>query len=1369
MAEASLVETLACYVPGMVLDRIANTPGINESPAMEHFDCAIVFADISGFTGLTERLATRGPVGTETLSHILNHYFDTLIDIVYAHGGDVINFAGDALLAAWRPAETEKDLHQASLRAAACALDIQQNLEGYNSPEDDISLECKVAIGAGPASLMHIGGVLGRWETLIGGPPLIQVRQLTDRAGAGDILVSAQAADELGDKAQTSRISSQILRLESLHQAPTPHIPRHPDIQDEMQEHLRGYLPAAILYRLTANQSDWLGELRRISVLFINLPDLHHDASLAQSQKIMCMLQNAVYRYEGSINKLSVDDKGITLICALGLPPLAHEDDPNRALQVAFAIHEELSREGQSCSIGITTGRAFAGSMGNKRRREYGIIGDVVNTAARLMQHADGHILCDKATWASTKHQIEFSDSVDLELKGKLSYVQAHGPIKNKLQRQEPVASRTELIDRVHERSSFHKHLGQLLQARKGGTIILEGEPGIGKSRLVEYLLTVSRELGTTVYYGTCDPVERNTTLYIWRSVLSAILEQELNEDNHDAIRDALIKRLSPHESLLKLAPLLNELLSLNLPENDFTRVMNGEIRQANIHYLIVQLLQQTVQQQAVVLVLEDLHWMDSSSWSLILKVCREVDPILMVMAHRPFGTHAPEEYQALFSDGNIEHLCLEPLSKEDSLKLIESCIGVDSLPKPIADFIQTRSEGHPLFTEELTNALIESGSLLKRKGTCELSPGIIDLSNISLPETIEGIITSRVDKLTPEQQFTLKVASVIGREFSLTMLGEIHPLNQDETTLLDDLKSITEQGFILPQTENGEATYVFKHAVIQQVGYEMLLYAQRQTLHRTVAEWIEAHSPKENLPYPALAHHWGHAGDSAKAIDYLEHAALQAERNHANAELIGFLQEAAKHTLELDTEIPVLRRAMWARLQGEAERALGHASRAQSHLEHALSLLDYPVPQTQNALWLGIARQLSTQILRRFHLCPKSKLPPSERKRRKEAAAALERLVPVHYFSNDDTRLFYSCVAAVNMAESVPDIAKKELAMSYGNIAFIAVATGAAEQARHYGKLSINEADRTGLPQVITWSQFLVSATEASRGEWESAISRIEKNINLAEQVGDSRRLDELRATLGVITGFIGQPEKGRDCFSSAYQSARQRNDAQIQGWTLMGWARTLHTLGMEDNLNELMQYARQLITTEDDNTDQLTYFDYHTLRCDLHLRHSRIYEAMHELEEAIRSAQALGRPRHYYLLQVYRHLAKLCIQLQSLKHEAVNDELIHSWTQSAVLLMRKYARTFPIGAPALHYILGLQAWMNGKDRQAVKAWRKSLHYAERLNMPQEQAQTCRALSHALQHDREQANALQQRYQSLMSNMGIYSDLHSVDMFEAS
>jgi class 3 adenylate cyclase len=402
-----LIATLTSYVPALITRSLATDPAPVSAPVSSQFQAAVLFADISGFTALTERLAQKGPVGAEELTQLLNAYFGQLIDLVQVHGGDIVKFAGDALVALWPAGITDEDLATVTYRAAQCGLLVQAVLHDHPAGEG-IRLTQRVGIGAGEVLVRHVGGVFGRWEFMVSGPPLAQIGRAGRLAQPGQVILSSEAWELVGDRCRGTPLPGEAgaALLEDVGE-PLPFYARPaPALAAEAEMALRAYIPGAILARLAAGQSGWLAELRRVTVIFLNLPDLSHAIPLEQAQAVMRALQSTLYHYEGSINKLSVDEKGIMLVAALGLPPLAHEDDAARAVQAALAMQAELRRMNLRSALGITTGQAFCGSVGNSVRREYTMLGDVVNLAARLMQAAPDNILVDTATYHAAQSQV---------------------------------------------------------------------------------------------------------------------------------------------------------------------------------------------------------------------------------------------------------------------------------------------------------------------------------------------------------------------------------------------------------------------------------------------------------------------------------------------------------------------------------------------------------------------------------------------------------------------------------------------------------------------------------------------------------------------------------------------------------------------------------------------------------------------------------------------------------------------------------------------------------------------------------------------------------------------------------------------------
>jgi class 3 adenylate cyclase len=273
--------------------------------------------------------------------------------------------------------------------------------------------------------------------------------------------------------------------------------------------------------RLAAGQSAWVSELRSVSVLFLRLPGLDDisSATLEQAQQLVGVVQEALYEYEGSLNKVGVDDKGATLVAAFGLPPVAHEDDPVRAVQAALGIQARLRRRGLRPALGLATGRVFCGSVGSARRREYTMIGGVVNLAARLMQAADDELLCDAATRQATQAKLAFEAMAPRWLKGWPEPVVVFRPHGQSLAR----ARSRSLVGRVREQDLLAERLIGLRQGR-GGTVLGEGEAGIGKSRLIDGLVEQAAGAPVRTLGGAADAVRSTTPYHAWRPVFESVL-----------------------------------------------------------------------------------------------------------------------------------------------------------------------------------------------------------------------------------------------------------------------------------------------------------------------------------------------------------------------------------------------------------------------------------------------------------------------------------------------------------------------------------------------------------------------------------------------------------------------------------------------------------------------------------------------------------------------------------------------------------------------------------------------------------------------------------------------------------------------------
>jgi len=931
----SKIQTIVSYLPKLALRRRLADPAPPSAPELDFHEAAVLLVDVSGFTKLTEMLAQRGPEGAEEMTRALNSYFSELIERVHFHGGDILKFAGDAMLVLWTAADHGVGLPELTRRATQCALLMQEEV-GTVNPLPDVTLRFKAIIGAGPMRTAHVGGVYGRWELLVMGQPLADMSSAANQAEAGDVILSPGAWDLIKGFSEGRVVDDGCVKVSAT--KPSGELMAVLDIPPpaEFEDALKGFLPGAVRARMDAGQMSWLAELRSVTVLFVNLPGLNHDTQLETAQTLMHTLQKAVYRFEGSINKMSVDEKGISMLAAMGLPPLSHYDDPARGIAAALEIQTRLKELGLKAYIGVTTGRAFCGEVGNPRRREYTIMGDVVNLAARLMSNAKKHgILADHTSFKAAENAYEFEELEPIPLKGKTGLFEIYKPLGKHAHRS---SSDVTLVGRTRERGAIAQRLERLKDFAESGFILLEGDPGIGKSALLSYAAAQATALGIYTVEGSGDEVERSTPYLSWHPVLGTIFGFEEGTDAA-AKRQRIQDRLAHNPDLLQRAPLLNAIFPIDFEDNEFTAPLEGQVRANYTNDLVARILQEEADKRHLLVILDDCHWLDSASWALAQVVARKVKPVVLLLASRPLGSPLPPEVQAVLGEEHT-HLEIQPMTADEALQLVSRRLGVASLPDPIGKLIQERAGGHPLFIEELGYSLRDSGHLVIDEDTCRLSPEAGDLRKIELPTTVQGTIMSRIDRLSPAEQLTLKLASVVGRIFDHRILADIHPIEGDKSQVRQYLESLVKQDLTQVDQKATNLQQAFKSAVTREVAYNLMLFSQRKGVHKAVAEWYEHEHADDLVPhFPFLAHHWSSADVPEKAVDYLDRAGEMAERSFAYKEAAEFLARALEFDEKLGDLSDPLRRVKIHQWLGKVFKGMGRQDESGQHLHSALDV----------------------------------------------------------------------------------------------------------------------------------------------------------------------------------------------------------------------------------------------------------------------------------------------------------------------------------------------------------------------------------------------------------------------------------------------
>ncbi|MBE0680497.1 MAG: AAA family ATPase [Anaerolineales bacterium] len=1326
----SLIETLKSYIPDILQKRIAADPTPPNRPFGENYLAAVLFVDISGFTALTEQFAAKGPSGAEDISAILNDFYGQWINIIKAHSGDIIKFAGDGLLVIW----ADEDLDYATLRAAQTALEARRKFEKFRA--GDRTLSTRIAIGAGQITLTGLGGVFNRWEMVIAGDAIDQVGKAQASLHPGQIIASPEAWEKLkgrasGDAAQDGHMLLNRISFQIESEAQSPIL-----LEEDCIPALRSYIPGAIAKRIDAGQSDWLAELRRVTTLFINIPEMTRGVDTDTAQRLAQILQGAIYRYEGSVNKIAVDEKGVSLLAAFGLPPFSHEDDPLRGVLAAQDIVTAINEAGLRCYIGIATGRMFCGVIGNEIRREYTINGDAVNLAARLMHAISAElstpvgepiqIICDASTHEGARSRVDFIKLDPVNVRGKSQPVAVFVPQARHAKGKGQIAL-TDMIGREVERFALAEALRALI-TKESRAVIIEGEAGFGKSRLVEEMFRQADAMNIKVLLGLGEAIEQSTPYHVWKSIAQIIF----NLDEHASSAEqklAFEKMIETDKGLMERAPLLSAVLPFIIPDNENTKNIIGDARANAMHQLIIERLARTAGQSPTALVIEDVHWLDSGSWALLSLAAQRVSPLLIVITARPMSVAATAEFTQIRAMASTRYLSLAPLSNLDIETLLSQRLNVQKLPAELVDFIRNKAEGHPFYSEELAYALRDNNFIEIKNNECRITSNAGNLEELNLPGSLEGVITSRIDKMPPSHQLTLKVASVIGRVFALRELSAIYPIKSELAELPEYLTHLEKQELTILDSPDPDISYLFKHIITQEVAYNLLLFSQRRSLHRAIAEWYERSFMQDIITYyPVLAHHWKQADVPKKAIEYLEKSGEMAFRNGTYREAIQFFSQALERAVTArDEETPPLKQAYWLRRMGEAQMGLGDMDSARETFRKAVSILKHPSPTTSSGVIVGLAAQWFIQDLhRRFPNFFIGRLKKKDRELQ-EVAHLFTHLGHVNYIKLESLPMLYHTLGSLNLSEDGGSLSPARV-WALGSASAILGFIPNHKLANHYAEMALQASASVDNPRSQIWTYLAVGTYKLGIGEWDASRAALLKAKELATSASDSHLAGNTETVLAGLEYYRGRDFD--DCqvhYNDLIAQANKSGNQLHLTWSTYGIS-FLHIMRG--------QFEQALHNAKDGEALDPT---------PINIAHLNSIRAManwrlHSEEEAVKNmANALPilislPPQVYSLLVSYRMLAQITFEIW----EEGRTFNVHGWQtpseiqKTAAMLqkmLKKFKPAFLMGEPAVHYYRGLQKWMEGRRDAAFREWQAGIQSARRLSMPWEEANALREI----------------------------------------
>ena len=705
--------------------------------------------------------------------------------------------------------------------------------------------------------------------------------------------------------------------------APTPPL-------DYSQPH--SYTPKFLAEKILTTRGSVEGERKLVTVLFADVANFTTISEKLDPEEIhgimdgcFKILMDEIHRYEGTINQFTGDG-----VMALFGAPLAHEDHAVRACHASLSIQHALTDYGEklkkSCGIdfkmriGLNSGPVVVGAIGDDLRMDYTAIGDTINLASRLESSAPpGTVLVSAHTQRLTKDFFTFSSIGPLQVKGKeepqVAYVLlSPTEVKTRIE-----ASAASGLTRFVGRAKEMETLSEALEKARSGTgqvVGIVGEAGVGKSRIILEMRHVFPEYayleGRCLHYGSS--MAYLPLLDILRSYFG-IKEGEREYVISKKMKEKMV--LLEEHLLTALAP-FQDLLSIE-PDEEYRRLEPKQKRE-RIFEALRDLFIRESQKAPLVLIIEDLHWIDKTSEEFLDYLIGWLahTPILLILLYRPEYTHR------WASRSFYTNIRVDQLSNPTSSELVQSILSEGEIVPELRDLILGKAAGNPLFMEELTHSLLENGSIEKKEERYILARR---LSDIQVPDTVQGIIAARIDRLDESLKRIMHVASVIGREFAFRILQSITEMKEDLKSHLLNLQGLE---FIYEKRLFPELEYIFKHALTQEVAYNSLLLARRKEIHGRIGKAIEELYPDRlHEFYEMLAYHYSKSNDLAKGIGYGEKAAARASSVYAYAEAARLLEQALHVQEILDPDDKgkmcdlLLDLADALRLGNQAQRAL--------------------------------------------------------------------------------------------------------------------------------------------------------------------------------------------------------------------------------------------------------------------------------------------------------------------------------------------------------------------------------------------------------------------------------------------------------------
>ncbi|MCB9296343.1 MAG: tetratricopeptide repeat protein [Lewinellaceae bacterium] len=1040
-----------------------------------------LFVDLSGFTPLTEALMQKGNRGAEELSNVLNEIFEPLVHMVYAKGGFIPYFAGDAFTAIFPVAERRigaQDIIQGAMQARSLYGQRQFRFRSF-------TIGIKFGLSYGTVEW----GIVGRASKAyyFRGAPIDGCAACQVKARDKDIVIDDALRQHLpkGQFALMALENGFYKIKEGVSSGEGNVIPV--DLPPIERGVAMQFLPDAVA---RYNQE---GEFRTVISVFISFDGVETHALLDAFASIVL---EQINNFSGYFKEIDYGDKGGVMVAFFGAP-VSFENNSDRALEFITSIREELrdlqSRSSLRYRVGLTIGTAYTGIVGGGERCQYAAVGNRVNLAARLMTYAAwDEVLVDEEI--QKNHHFHFLNRGDIEYKGIKGLVPTFRLVGRNYEAHASYAG--DMVGREAELQQLIDFSRPLFEGRSAGVAYIFGEAGIGKSRLVHELKNVlyGQHL---VSWHTCqaDQILKkpfNPFLYFLKNYFEQYPESTsvANVRNFEGRFNQLLEELSEAErpeaqpirrELVRTRTVLAALIGLNF-QNSIWDQLDAKGRYQNTLSAIINLLVAESLVHPVVIELEDGHWLDDNSRELLNELARHISrfPIMLIITSRYKDDGAKPE---ILSDGLIQgqqqpvlEIDLNTLQPEAVRAFAELRLG-GAVHGEFFDLLLRTSNSNPFYLEQILEYFSESGQLEE-----EDSQWTIRDKNVKLSSSINAILTARIDRLSTLVKETVKAAAVIGREFDVPILSEVMKTqeefirrNGNATALLKEQIKRAERGQIWHAMN--ELRYIFRHSLLREAVYSMQLRARVQQLHRNIAEAIERlYADNLDERYVDLAFHYEEAGVFDKTCEYLRKAADHARSNYQNQQALDYYERLLK---KLSRQKDVADQIQTHLKKGKVLELIGQWDDCEQAYTRALKL----AKQSRDVLLLGQANNSLGSLL---------------------------------MLKGDYPKAMGILQTAAGLFESIDD--KVGIARTYGSLGKLYFRQGQYDEAKKFFERSLDIGHAHIEPTANAQVAADLGLTFMNQGKYEEGIYCQQEQLDICEQHNDKQGMATLYTNMGIV-----------------------------------------------------------------------------------------------------------------------------------------------------------------------------------------------------------------------------------------------------------